>query len=365
MRAVRIRAAMLGGVLGVALALASAVPSASAPMPGPPRYADLAAQAMRDLDSLVLVDGSALAGDLDGWDYVWPRDASFVAVALTRIGRPDDAARVLRRLAAFHASSPDGVFEARYDPATGEAPDGRPRQLDGCGWVLWAVGEWYGVTGDDAALDSLLPMVQGCLDAVGASVDATTGLPGPWSDYWEVRESEPTLGTVAALRLGVRTVASALPGDVADRAQRLGRRLDRGLRAFAPEYARYPGGTERDTAVTFLMPPFAPPEAAVRAAWTEAAEGMLRPAGGLAPGEGWRRDGVSWTPTTTLFALTAAASGERETAETWLDWLDAHRTAQGSLSEKVLADGTPADPAPLAWTCALVLLTLVELGRAG
>ncbi|MCB2177332.1 MAG: glycoside hydrolase family 15 [Actinomycetales bacterium] len=361
----RIRAAMLGGLLGLALALVGAVPSASAPMPGPPRYADLAARAMRDLDSLVLVDGSAVAGSIDGWDYVWPRDASFVAVALTRIGRPDDAARVLRRLAAFHMTSPDGVFEARYDPATGQAPDNRSRQLDGCGWVLWAVGEWYEVTRDDAALDPLLPMVTGCLDAVDASVDPATGLPGPWSDYWEVRESQPTLGTVAALRLGVREAAAVLPGAVADRAQRLGRRLDRGLRAFAPEYARYPGGAARDTAVTFLMPPFAPPDPEVRASWTEAADGMHRPAGGLAPGEGWRRDGVSWTPTTALFALTAAASGDRDTAEAWLDWLDAHRTPEGSLPEKVLADGTPADAAPLAWTCALVLLTLVELDSAG
>lgn len=361
----RLRATVPAALLSLALVLVSAVPSAPASMPGPPRYADLAAEAIRGLDSLVLVDGSVLAGSQEGWEYVWPRDASFVAVALARIGRPDDAARVLRRLAAFQESSPDGVFEARYDPATGAAPDGRPRQLDGCGWVLWAVGEWYEVTGDDAGLGPLLPMVSGCLDAVDGSVEVATGLPGPWSDYWEVRESEPTLGTVAALRLGVREVAAVLPGAVADRARTLGRRLDRGLRAFAPQYGRYPGGGARDTAVTFLMPPFAPPDPDVRASWSRAARGMLRPAGGLAPGEGWRDDGVSWTPTTAFFALTAAACGDRGTAEAWLDWLDAHRTAEGSLPEKVLADGTPADAAPLAWTCALVLLTLVELDSPG
>ena len=39
-----------------------------------------------------------------------------------------------------------------------------------------------------------------------------------------------------------------------------------------------------------------------------------------------------------------------------LAWLEAHRTAAGALPEKVLADGAPAGPAPLAWTCALILL---------
>lgn len=361
----RVGAALPAALLGLTVVLASAVPSASASMPGPARYAGLAAQTMADMDSLVGADGSALAGTADGWDYVWPRDASFVAVALVGIGRPDDAARVLGRLAALHESSPDGVFEARYDPATGLAPDGRSRQLDGCGWALWAVGEWYETTSDDRVLEPLLPMVDGCLDAVDASVDRTTGLPGPWSDYWEVRESEPTLGTVAALRLGVHEVASVLPGRVARRAAGLARRLDRGVLAFAPGYARYPGGGARDTAVAFLMPPFAPADPAVEAAWAEAAEGMARPAGGLAPGEGWRQDGVSWTPTTAMFALTAAASGDRARAEEWLDWLDAHRAADGALPEKVLADGTPAGATPLAWTCALVLLTLVELDGVG
>src|SRR5665648_525805 len=85
-------------------------------------------------------------------------------------------------------------------------------------------------------------------------------------------------------------------------------------------------------------------------------------AGGLAPGAGWAADGVSWTPTTAVFALTAAASGQVDRAESWLDWLDAHRTPRGALPEKVLADGSPSAVAPLAWTCALVLLTLDELG---
>jgi GH15 family glucan-1,4-alpha-glucosidase len=47
-----------------------------------------------------------------------------------------------------------------------------------------------------------------------------------------------------------------------------------------------------------------------------------------------------------------------------MDWLDAHRTRWGSLPEKVLADGAPAGPAPLAWTAALVVLTAAQLDSA-
>jgi glucoamylase len=88
---------------------------------------------------------------------------------------------------------------------------------------------------------------------------------------------------------------------------------------------------------------------------------MRRPAGGLAPGEGWKDDGISWTPETALFALAAAATGDRPAAERYLAWLEAHTTAHGALPEKVLSDGSPAGPAPLAWTSALVVLTAHEL----
>ncbi|MHB1473198.1 MAG: glycoside hydrolase family 15, partial [Dermatophilaceae bacterium] len=82
---------------------------------------------------------------------------------------------------------------------------------------------------------------------------------------------------------------------------------------------------------------------------------------GLAPGAGWKQDGISWTPETALVAYTAAMSGRPEMAEHWMDWLSAHRTEWGSLPEKVLATGAPAGPAPLAWTASLVILTAAQL----
>jgi glucoamylase len=55
------------------------------------------------------------------------------------------------------------------------------------------------------------------------------------------------------------------------------------------------------------------------------------------------------------------AGGDRPAAEERLAWLLGHRTALGAFPERVGRDGgAPRSVAPLAWTHALVLLTLVS-----
>ncbi|WP_155855268.1 hypothetical protein [Actinotalea ferrariae] len=339
-------------------------------VPGPDRYRGMAEQALRDLDALVLEDGASLAAGSPYWRYVWPRDASFTAAALARSGHPDDAHAVLAYLARMQASSTvDGVLQARYLPdGSGGVPDARPAQLDGSGWVLWGVAQWYAAAGPgrDAQLEELRELVVSSVGTIRAHVDPVSGLPPAFPDYWEVRERRPTLGTLAPLLAGTRAAAPVLAALGEPPAGDLVARLERGVEGhFAPSYPRRLGGSAQDTAVAWLMPPFGAPDPQVTAAWQDAAAGMARPAGGLAPGEDWKRDGVSWTPETAMWALTAAASGDVEQAEHWLDWLDRHRTARGSLPEKVLHDGSPAAVAPLAWTASTVLLALDELDRQG
>lgn len=338
-------------------------------VPGPARYADMAEQALRDLESLILPGGAAIAGASPAWRYVWPRDASFTVVALARTGHADDAAEVLRYLRDMQTlRSTDGVFEARYLPdGSGEVPDERGLQLDGNGWVLWAIAEWFAHAEPgpetDAVLAELRPLVERSVEAIWAHVDPASGLPDVFPDYWEVAESRPTLGTLAPLLAGVRAVGPVLEALGSEPADDLVELLQRGVdEHFAPgDYPRHLGGRHRDTAVAFLMPPFGPPDDGVQQAWLRAAESMERPAGGLAPGAGWKEDGISWTPETAMWALTAAASGDTEQALHWLDWLDSHRTSRGALPEKVLWDGSPSAVAPLAWTASTVLIALDEL----
>jgi GH15 family glucan-1,4-alpha-glucosidase len=61
--------------------------------------------------------------------------------------------------------------------------------------------------------------------------------------------------------------------------------------------------------------------------------------------------------------LSDAASGHRAAAVRWLAWLAGHRTTAGEIPEQVGARGQPVSVAPLAWTDAIVLLTLSALAH--
>jgi hypothetical protein len=115
---------------------AGAIPAAGTPL------APMAVRALLDLHLLERPDGAVAAGWYPGWDYCWPRDASWVAVALADTGHPADALRILQFLARVQSAG--GTWAARY-LLNGSAPvrDGRPAELDAVGWVPWAVWSWY------------------------------------------------------------------------------------------------------------------------------------------------------------------------------------------------------------------------------
>src|SRR5699024_3708568 len=116
---------------------------------------------------------------------------------------------------------------------------------------------------------------------------------------------------------------------------------------------------------TFTLPPFlSDPLPGAIPAWQDSIDSMRRPGGGLAPGAAWAETSMSWTPETALYAWAAAANDRPEQARHWLDWIESHRTSIGAIPEKVGPDGSPAHVAPLAWSDALVLLTLTELESA-
>lgn len=339
-----------------------------------PRYTDMAAQAVSDLRLLGMAGapGAQVAAWDPAWRYVWPRDSAFVVAALCTGHEHRRAEVILRYLLRVHPS--DGLWQARYLPdGSGLAPDARGVQLDGSGWVPWAVWYWWrtNTSGDEGVrrtVSELWPMVAASADAALRSL-GPTGLPSVSPDYWELRETSVTLGTAAPLLLGLRSAASLAMGmghsvdsarwDAA--ADRLASAIEV---TFGPYgYPRRVPSGGMDAAVAFLAPPFAPRTAAVDAAVRNAVRRLRLPNGGLKPGERWRRDGIAWTPETALFALVLASSGDRAGAEELLSWLDAHRTAAGALPEQVSPDGRPIMVAPLGWTASLVLLTLSALNN--
>lgn len=325
----------------------------------------VAVQALRDLHALTLANGAVAAGPDGPWAYAWPRDSAFVAVAFAETGHLADARRVLGFMGRVQL--PDGGFEARYRLDGSGPPDGRPRQTDGAGWVLWSLDRVRAASRGRV----LPPALRGLRDRAVAFALAQTGggtrLPEVSPDYWEVSERRVTLGTAAPLAAGLEGASRtyAAEGDTrrAEGTARAAGSLRALIRAqFGPDYQRHGHSGGLDAAVAMLMPPFAAvDEAAAERAWTRYPVLALRSAGGLAPGVDWKSDGVSWTPETAMVAYTAAASGHPLVAEHWMSWLSHHCTTWGSLPEKVLPDGSPAGPAPLAWTAALVVLTESEL----
>ena len=337
----------------------------------------MAARALLDLRLALRPDGAVLAGWRAGWEYAWPRDSSWVAVALVQTGHPAMAYQILRFLQRMQAGN--GTWAARYLPGgSGPVRDGRPAELDADGWVPWAVWSWAASQqlGPGSPhrhdLRLLWPMVARAADAAAGSL-TSDGLPVPAMDYWE-DSVQITLGTAAPLLAGLRAAAdltayiggAAAASDARRWAAAAARLAGAITAAFgATGYQRMPqAGSGADAAVTFLGPPFAQPSPAVLRAATSAQRALAVPNGGLQPGAAWPgTPDVAWTAETAFFALFDAATGRHGQAAALLDWLAAHRTKLGSLPEQVNSAGQPACTAPLSLTDAVTLLAL--LAQAG
>ncbi|HEX6674402.1 MAG TPA: glycoside hydrolase family 15 [Actinomycetes bacterium] len=326
-----------------------------------------AARSLLYLRLLLRPGGAAVAAQPAYWAYVWPRDASFAAAAFAATGHGAESRAILGFLA--RTQQPDGTWPARSRPDGKPVADGRAPQLDAPGWVCWAAWLASDQGGDRAEARRLWPTVRAAADAAVGSL-GRGGLPRPAADYWERAEPAPTLGNAAALLVGLHA-AARLAGAVQPGAQeqylRAAGRLEHAVRrrlAGPDGFHHSTAGGGADAAVAWLAPPFRPPDPAVRAAVAEAARQLAAgPDGGVVPGWPWH-GADAWTPATASFALAEMAAGDRAAAARRLGWLLAHRTTLGAFPERVRrGDGAPRSVAPIGWTHALVLLTLVSRDR--
>lgn len=324
----------------------------------PSEHRDLAHGALLDLWVLSDRLPATVAGWSPRWRYIWPRDAAFCAAALARVGHDRTAVTQLRHLQQLQTS--DGWFEARYVPGTGKPPDGRDRQFDGTGLVAWAVADVRAsATRAGRPLgDRLDPMVSRSYRALVRATDHGRTLPAPSPDFWEVAEDQCTIA-IAACTLGGLVAAGRLLDEPA-----AGERFRRVVRAAYADhdFQRYGSRGGPDAGVAFLDATGVH-GLSDSAALTTTLRALRQPAGGITPGESWKNDGISWTPATSLLGLALARAGAEKPAAQILRWLAAHRTALGSIPEKVLHDGAPAAEAPLSWSAANAVLTLDTLMR--
>jgi len=333
-----------------------------------PQLTSLATRALLDLRLSTRPDGAVIAGWHNRWEYSWPRDSSWAAVALAVTGHAGDSLRILRFLQ--QTQLPSGTWAARYRPdGSGPVDDGRPDELDANGWVPWAVWCWgveesHESESAEPQLAELWPMVETAADATVRSL-APDGLPAASMDYWE-NSVQVTLGTAAALLTGLRAaadIASELGHETpaaqwARAASRLADGIAAGFGRHGYHRVAYADSGD-DAAVTFLGPPFAAAGPPVMSAIMDTERSLRLPNGGILPGTDWPGNRTTaWTAETAFFALSDAETGRGQMATQMLTWLAAHTTRLGALPEKVDARGRPVSAAPLAWTDAAVLLTL-------
>ncbi|WP_264202990.1 glycoside hydrolase family 15 protein [Streptomyces bambusae] len=341
---------------------------AAGTVPGSGAARATAARALLAMRALLQSNGSFAAGWSPPWEYSWPRDSSFAAVAFAHTGHDEEAYRILRYNATTQRA--DGTWEARTKLDGSGPPDARRWQLDANGWLPWATWQWYRTAPADTRntrLAALYPMIGKAADHAAASLDAN-GLPPASPDYWELMATTVTIGTAAPLLSGLNAAAdlALVLGRTADadRWSAAARRLSAGIAdRFAPlGYQRTIDGAHgRDSAAAFMAPPFnaAPPD--LPAALDETWQALLLPNGGLRPGDdpdhAWSNS--AWTASTSFFALAWLHLGQRDKGNRVLDYVLGTQNHLGELPETVTDKGFPSQVAPLGWTDSLVLLALL------
>ena len=323
---------------------------------------EAAARSLLFLRLLVRPGGAALAAQTPYWAYVWPRDAGFAAAALAVTGHrreagapssaswPAPSATTAPGRPAPTPTAGRSTTAARpsWTPPAGSRgrPGWPPTRAATGGWRP-GCGRWCGpppTTPPPPSAPTACPRPARLLGAARA--------PHP-------RHRRRPPGRPARRHPPGRAGGGGAPG-------RLG--AGRGPAApgvaawFGPGgYQRHPSGGGPDAAVTWLGPPFGPPDPAVaravRAAWRR-----LTVAGGAVPGRPW---------------LGATPGPRRRRRSPWPPWPATWRPPSPAGLAARPPDGAgrlpgagrarrrrPRSVAPLAWTHALVLLTLVSRDRA-
>jgi glucoamylase len=256
--------------------------------------------------------GAVIAGAREGWAYVWPRDASAVAIALAAAGYRGEASRIVRFLRGLDLGA-----AARFQ-VDGTPIDGRGAQGDAAGWV--------------------------------AAATRAAGLPNatperPWrglADYQENGGGDFLANAIASGAPHIRALFGTPAGTLARRAGDPASGLD--------------------SAAAWAVRPFPHP-----ALYPLVRRPLLRLAAtsgrfGIVPSEGWDGGDDPWTAPTAWTAWSLAALGERPAALRLMTELRRAATPTGMLPERVDAStGIPTSTTPLAWSHAFAILALRQL----
>ena len=340
----------------------------------------------------------------DTYSYVWPRDGALVANALDRAGHEDITRLFFGFCRAalsedgymFHKYAPDGMPGSSWHPwVDGAGNRVLPIQEDETGLVLWSLWEHYRIHNN---LDFTLPLysalVTPAADWMASYIDPGNGMMKPSWDLWEERWGVHAF-TVGSVWAGLRAAAqfAGLFGDDPSReryekaAGDLKAATDQHL--WNPELDRFcrrltvaPDGSlladpVLDSAMHGLWrfgmydaddPRIVKTMKAIATDLSNRAEcgGQARYTNDYyfqVEHDVSRVPGNPWFICTLWLAqwqiATARSADDLKPARDIIDWVVAHRTQAGMLSEQVDPHtGAPLSVAPLTWSHAEYVVTV-------
>lgn len=335
----------------------------------------------------------------DYYSYVWPRDGAYAMWPLIRLGYTDEPKKFFEFCRDI--MHPDGYMLHKYQPdrAIGSTwhplVHGRHTELaiqeDETAIVLYMLGEYLEESGDKDYVSSLyVTLVQPAANFLAEFRDEQTGLPHASYDLWEEKFATHTY-TVAVTYQALLTAAAfadlfeypddavawrAAAAQIAKGAQIL---FDPERGALRKGYLLQEDGSLQfdntlDISSLFAVSTFGPKELTKDqiASTMKAVESILldkSPSGGSPRYEhdtyfasDSPHQGNPWFVTTLWVAQYYIQHKDAERGKQLIDWTIAHALPSGILSEQIDPEaGTPLSVAPLVWSHAELINTLLDL----
>lgn len=342
-------------------------------------------------------DTTMLNYSLDSYAYCWPRDGAYSIWPLLRLGYRDEplhffafCRRTLNEHGyLMHKYQSDGAVGSSWHSYTHEGQITPPIQEDETAIVLFLFGQYYRQHGDERLLREYYPtMIAPMANFMASYVDASTGLPRPSYDLWE-EVFETTTYTTAltyAALVEAAELATALGNtDDANRWQTVAETMRsaandrlfndetgyyyRGFTLRNDEYLPDPTIDTSSFFGAFMFGLFDVDSPHMQTAYRTLVDTLMVPGEFGLPryvGDQYRITDVgarsnSWFITTLWHAQYAIETGNAKLGTNILDWVLRHMRSTGVLSEQLTPDNRQTSVAPLAWSHAEFLSTLLDL----
>jgi oligosaccharide amylase len=358
----------------------------------PSRVHDLYNRSMLILRSMCSENGAIIASSDseierlggDTYDYVWPRDASWCAIALDSCGYHEITSKffdfmfgVLTEKGYFlHKYYPTGMFGSTWQPVPFI-------QIDQTGIVVHALWNFYETTGDVEFIAQHWKYASKILDFLVSWRDEESELPHSSWDLWEERKATCTYSAAAVyagLRAGSNLARIVGLEEEASRFESAAQDVKDAILDYLydPSLGRFLRSLNpRDEAVdssllaisSFGVLPSSDPRFLGTVKAVEDQLWVKGEIGGLArySGDGYLRVsneliGNPWVLTTLYLAICRTDMGDLAGAKQLIEWATRRATPTNLLPEQINAyDGSPIGVLPLAWSHAAYILAVKRL----